>query len=110
MYRYIYIYINFFFFALFSLFYPGTDVYALTTDEIILLKEHGVSERTIQLMIQSEAEAKKQSETSIQISENESSIIYSTGKPSPAPLTREEKQNTEDAWEMLKNLSLEIEK
>ena len=108
MYKPIY-YICFLFIVLLSPLYQGAYVCALTTDEIILLKEHGVSERTIQLMIQSEAEAKKQSETSILISENESSVTYSTGKPSTTPLTREEKHNIEDAWDMLKNFSLEIE-
>ena len=68
------------------------------------------TEKQKELYTQSEAEEKQQSETSIQISENESSVTYSTGKPSTTPLTLEEKQKIEDAWEMLKNFSLEIEK
>ena len=87
-----------------------SSAYALTTDEILLLKQHGVSERTIQLMIQSEMEGRKQAESSIRIKDEKSSITYSTGKPSGTPLAQEEKLKMERAWEMLKNLTIEIEK
>ena len=79
-----------------------SSAYALTTDEILLLKQHGVSERTIQLMIQSEMEGRKQAESSIQIKDEKSSITYSTGKPASTPLTQEEKLKMVRDWGMLK--------
>ncbi len=82
---------------------------ALTTEEVLLLKQNGVSERTIQLMMQSKREEKSRAESSIRITEDESSKTYATGKPSSTPLTREEQLNVERAWEMLKNLTLEFE-
>ncbi len=63
------------------------ELKALTTEEVILLKEKGVSDKTIQLMIQSEIEKKGQvKKTScvkeVKTSDNKSEIIYSTGSPS----------------------------
>ena len=83
---------------------------ALTAEEIIRLKKNGVSDRTIELMIQSEMQERERQESSIRITEDETSRIYATGKPSDTPLTREERLNVERAWEMLRNLRLEFEK
>ncbi len=83
-------------------------LYALTTDEVILLKQNGVSDDTIQLMIQKETDNKKLSGSSIRITEDESSRTYSTGKPSGTPLTREEQRNVERAWEMLQDLRIRL--
>ena len=83
---------------------------ALTADEVLVLKKNGISDSTIQLMIQSEMEEKKRAESSIRITDDKSAITYSTGKPSDTPLSREERKNVDQAWEMLKNLSIEIEK
>jgi hypothetical protein len=83
---------------------------ALTADEVGALKKKGVSDRTIELMIQSEMERQRQADSSIKISEDSSGTTYATGKPSSTPLSREEQLNVERAWEMLQNLNLEIEK
>lgn len=82
---------------------------ALTTEEVLLLKQHGVSDKTIELMIQSEMEEKRRADSSIRITDDQSAKTYSTGKPSSTPLTREEQLNVERAWEMLKNLTIEFE-
>ncbi len=92
---------------------PGLN--ALTTDEVIRLKEKGVSDKTIQLMIQSETDKKEQDNTSpgvkeIKTSDKKSEIIYTTGEPSVTKIDAEEQKNMENAWEMLKSMSLEIEK
>jgi len=92
---------------------PGLN--ALTTDEVILLKEKGFSDKTIQLMIQSEADKKEQDKTSssvkeVRTSDKTSEIIYSTGETSVTKINAEEQKNMENAWEMLKSMSLEIEK
>lgn len=92
---------------------PGLK--ALTTEEIIQLKENGISDKTIQLMIQSETDKKKQlKETScikeVKTSGDKSEIIYSTGSPAATEIDTEEQKKMDNAWEMLKNLNLEIEK
>jgi hypothetical protein len=87
---------------------PGTAS-PLTTDEILLLKKNGVSEQTIQLMIQSDMQNKNRADSSIQITDTKSATTYSTGKSAAVPLTQEEQRNMERAWKMLENLSVEIE-
>jgi len=83
---------------------------ALTADEVLALKKQGVSDRTIELLVQSERERQRQADEAIKIVEDSAGTTYSTGKPSSTPLSREEQLNVERAWEMLKNLSVEIEK
>jgi hypothetical protein len=91
------------------------ELKAMTTEEVIQLKEKGVSDRTIQLMIQSETEKEDPvKETSgikeVKISANKSEIIYSTGGPATTKIDAEEQQKMDNAWEMLKNLYIEIDK
>lgn len=87
---------------------------ALTTEEVLLLKEKGVSEKTIQLMIQNEKEKETPgTESGIserQLSDKTSEIIYSTGPPSVTKIDTEEQKKMDNAWEMLKNMHIEIEK
>jgi hypothetical protein len=91
------------------------ELKALTTEEVIQLKEKGVSDKTIQLMIQSETEKEDPvKETSgikeVKTSANKSEIIYSTGGPATTKIAAEEQNKMDNAWEMLKNLYIEIEK
>ena len=91
------------------------ELKALTAEEVIHLKEKGVSDKTIQLMIQSETEKKEQvKKTSgikeVKTSDNKSEIIYSTGGPANRKIDAEEQRKMDNAWEMLKNLNIEIEK
>jgi hypothetical protein len=79
---------------------------ALTTDEVIKLKKAGVSEKTIQTMIEQER-AGKQPNPSDQIgvrevknAEGSTSVIYSTGAPTQ---NQSEQQKVEEAWKMLQN-------
>ena len=88
----------------------NTNLHAITSEEIIRLKEHGVEDKTIQLMIQNDTEKSKQAQTSIQIKETETENIYSTGKPSDTALRQQEQQNLDNAWEMLRNMELEIKR
>lgn len=88
---------------------------ALTTEEVIQLKEKGVSDKTIQFMIQSETEKKEHvKETSgikeVKISDSKSKIIYSTGGPANRKIDAEEQKKMDNAWEMLRNLNIEIDK
>lgn len=84
------------------------SAFALTADEILHLKKSGVSDKTIELMIQSEMEEKNRADSAIQITDTKTATIYSTGKPAPTAASQQEKLNVERAWEMLKNLSVEI--
>jgi hypothetical protein len=91
------------------------ELKTLTTEEVIQLKEKGVSEKTIQLMIQNKTEKKEPvEETSgikeVKTSDNKSEIIYSTGSPATTKIDAEEQKKMDNAWEMLKNFYIEIEK
>ena len=91
------------------------ELKALTTEEVIQLKEKGVSDKTIQLMIESETEKKEHvEETSgikeVKTSANKSEIIYSTGSPATRKIDIEEQKKMDNAWEMLRNLNIEIDK
>ena len=81
-------------------------VSALTTEEILHLKNNGVSEATIQLIIQYEMEEKGRTESGPHIKDGESSITYSTGRSEKRTFTEEEIRNRERAWELLNNLRL----
>ncbi|MCP4715643.1 MAG: hypothetical protein GY868_11045 [Deltaproteobacteria bacterium] len=93
------------FFSLF--FYTASP--ALTTQEVLTLKQHGVSEETIQLMLRAEARTRAHDRTAVKITQTDSAVIYSTGRPSETPLSRQQQQNIERAWDMLKNLSIELQ-
>ncbi len=82
----------------------------LTTEEVILLKEKGVSEETIRLMIARDAAQNERDETSISITRTESGTTWSTGAPSETPLSRRERENLERAWDMLRGMRIELEK
>ena len=91
------------------------ELKSLTTEEVIQLKEKGVSDKTIQLMIQSETEKKEHvKETSgikeVKTSDSKSEIIYSTGSPATTKIDTEEQIKMDNAWEMLRNLNIEIDK
>ena len=91
------------------------ELKSLTTEEVIQLKEKGVSDKTIQLMIQSETGEKEQLKKisgikEVKTSDNKSEIIYSTGEPSNRKIDAEEQKKMDNAWEMLKKLYIEIEK
>jgi hypothetical protein len=82
---------------------------ALTTDEVIKLKKAGVSEKTMQMMIEQERSG-KQGNPSDQIgvrevkdAEGNTSVIYSTGAPTAPTQNQSEQQKVEEAWKMLQN-------
>ena len=87
-------------------FLPATS--ALTPEEILHLKKNGISEATIQLMIQYEMEEKRRTESGPHIKDGESSITYTTGHSEKRTLTEEEIKNQERAWKLLENLRLHI--
>jgi len=80
---------------------------ALTAEEILQLKKNGVSDRTIELMLQKEIEQQKRQESEPKITETDRAITYSTGKPSPT-LTEQEQRDLERAWKMLEGMTVKI--
>ena len=86
---------------------------ALTAEEILLLKQNGVAETTIQLMLQSEMQArsinaKAAAETmgirTIPRPGARAAIVYSTGTGDQDLRDEEERLKEERAWEMLRHL------
>jgi hypothetical protein len=90
---------------------------ALTPDEIILLKQNGVSEKTIQMMLQSEIEAQRQNARKDQMGVKtiirpggQPAIIYSTGSDDHDRHRAEERLKEERAWEMLRHIIVDTRK
>ncbi|MHB8770920.1 MAG: hypothetical protein ACYC7J_07990 [Syntrophales bacterium] len=88
---------------------------ALTPEQVIALKNAGVSEQTIQMMIRQEQDAAAGSPTDfagrkeIRDKDGKPVVVYSTGRPAATGRTAEEQQ-TERAWEMLKNIIIDTRK
>lgn len=85
------------------------DSWALTPEQVISLKNAGVSDQTIHLMIRQEQEAAagnpddSPGRKEIRDKDGKAVIIYSTGHRTGNNRSKEEIQ-TEKAWEMLKGL------
>ena len=86
---------------------------ALTVEEILLLKQNGVSEETIQMMLQSEIEARSLQNSAagqtmgiqtITRPDGRSAIVYSTGVGDQDARDAEERLKEEQAWEMLPHI------
>ena len=97
------------------LFFPLVS-FALTVDEVLKLKNAGVSDETIQLMIQQEMQEKKLSDPYKNIGvrkfeepDGRSATIYSTGEIDNRDAYEEEseKEKREKAWEMLHNIVID---
>jgi len=81
---------------------------ALTADEVLQLKKNGVSDRTIELMLQKEIEDRKRAESEPRIIDTKEATTYSTGKPSATPLTEQEQRDLDRAWKMLEGMEVEV--
>ena len=86
---------------------------ALTVEEILLLKQNGVSEKTIQMMLQSELQAQARHDRAeggtmgvrtITRPGGQSAIVYSTGRGDHDVRNAEERLKEERAWEMLRHI------
>jgi hypothetical protein len=86
--------------------------YALTPQQVIDLKKAGVSDKTIQMMIQQEEKAKDPYATmgtkEIKDKDGNTVTIYTTGKS--ADVDEEEAKKVEKAWEMLRNITIKQKK
>jgi hypothetical protein len=86
---------------------------ALTVEEILLLKQNGVSEETIQMMLQSEIQARSLQNSAagqtlgmrtITRPDGQSTIVYSTGSGDQYDRDAKERLKEEQAWEMLRHI------
>jgi hypothetical protein len=90
--------------------------YALTPDQIIQLRKSGVSDETIQMMLQQERDAKEANPydqigvREIKDKEGNSITIYSTGGSTKAGAGDPEKENVDKAWKMLQNMIIDKRK
>ena len=92
-----------------------STTFALTVEEVIQLKKEGVSDETIQLMIQHEMQREQFSDPATKMGvrrveepNGRSATIYSTG-PSKHPEDCEEteQEKRERAWDMLDNVIID---
>ena len=90
---------------------------ALTIEEILLLKQNGVSEQTIQMMLESEMQARPGNAAEEQMGvktitrpDDKSAIVYSTGSGDQDVRYAEERLKEEQAWEMLHNIIVDTRK
>lgn len=99
----------------FCIFFNVSNAWALTPEQVISLKNAGVSDQTIQLMIRQEQEAAAESpgdspgRKEITDKDGKAVIIYSTGRRTGNNQSKEAKQ-TEKAWEMLNSLIIDTRK
>lgn len=80
----------------------------LTADQVLKLKKAGVSDRTIQLMIEQEREAKESPYDTIGVREikdkdGKTVVVHSTGRSKIDP-GEEERKRVEKAWDILRNI------
>jgi len=88
-----------------------TSVLALTPDQVLALRKAGVSDRTIQLMIEQERDAKQNpydamGTREIMDSQGNRYMIYSTGK-TDLTLEASEKEKVDKAWQMLQGIIID---
>jgi len=88
--------------------------FALTVEEVIKLKKEGVSDETIQLMIEQEMQGAKLADPyknmgvkEIKKPDGNSSTIYSTGEIEDEGDFEEESEREDKAWQMLDNVLID---
>jgi uncharacterized protein (DUF849 family) len=83
---------------------------ALTPEQVIELKKEGVSETTIQRMIEQEAKAKDPYATmgvkEVKDKDGNTVIIHTTGENTSHATDDEEAAKVDKAWEMLRNMTI----
>jgi hypothetical protein len=90
--------------------------YALTPDQIVTLKKAGVSDKTIQMMLEQERDARNENPTDQigvrEVKDKEGNVvtIYSTGRPTKESPGDTEAAKVEKAWQMLQNMIIDNRK
>jgi hypothetical protein len=90
--------------------------HALTSEQIIKLKKAGVSDKTIQMMIEQERDARQENPSDLigvrEVKDKEGNVvtIYSTGRPTKESPGDTEEVKVEKAWKMLQNMIIDNRK
>lgn len=90
--------------------------YALTPDQIISLRKAGVSDKTIQMMLQQEKDARQENPSDSigvrEVKDREGNVvtIYSTGRPTKEVPGDTEEVKVDKAWKMLQNMIIDNRK
>jgi hypothetical protein len=90
--------------------------HALTSEQIIKLKKAGVSDKTIQMMIEQERDARQENPSDLigvrEVKDKEGNVvtIYSTGRPTKESPGDTEDVKVEKAWKMLQNMIIDNRK
>jgi hypothetical protein len=90
--------------------------YSLTPEQVIQLRKAGVSDKTIQMMLQQESDAKEANPYDQmgvrEIKDKDGNIItiYSTGRSTKGASRDSEDENVEKAWKMLQNMIIDKRK
>jgi hypothetical protein len=90
--------------------------YALTPDQIINLRKAGVSDKTIQMMLEQERDARQENPSDQigvrEVKDKEGNVvtIYSTGRPAKESHGDAEEAKVEKAWKMLQNMIIDNRK
>jgi hypothetical protein len=90
--------------------------YALTPDQIINLRKAGVSDKTIQMMLEQERDARQENPSDqigvreVKDKEGNVVIIYSTGRSAKGSPGDAEEAKVEKAWKMLQNMIIDNRK
>ena len=88
----------------------------MTPDQIIKLKKAGVSDKTIQMMLEQERDARKENPSDLigvrEVKDKEGNVvtIYSTGPPTKESSGDTEEAKVEKAWKMLQNMIIDNRK
>ncbi|NPU85950.1 MAG: hypothetical protein HPY65_15850 [Syntrophaceae bacterium] len=94
--------------VLFVLLMAAPPCQGLTADQVLKLKKAGVSDRTIQLMIEQERDAKESPYDTMGVREVKDKdgnvvVVHSTGRSKIDP-NEEERKRVEKAWDILRNI------
>ena len=90
--------------------------HALTSEQIIKLKKAGVSNKTIQMMIEQERDARQENPSDMigvrEVKDNAGNVVtvYSTGLPTKESSGDAEEVKVEKAWKMLQNMIIDNRK
>jgi hypothetical protein len=85
------------------------SVSALDPEQVMALKKAGVSDQTIQMMIQQEMAARENESLGVkEIRDKDGQVVtvYSTGPAAKTP-GDSEKENVDKAWKMLQNIIID---
>jgi hypothetical protein len=90
--------------------------YALTPDQIIKLRKAGVNDKTIQMMLEQERDARQENPSDQigvrEVKDKEGNVvtIYSTGRSTKESHGDAEEAKVEKAWKMLQNMIIDNRK